>query len=153
MYFTRFGKRIKEARENLGYSQEQFATIVGCEVSVLRFIEDDKASTGKGFIAVLWRISRELGLPLDVLLFEDTNLFDMKLREAQLQALNIIADCGITDSLTLTRRLMEELEHELQMPLAEDLSSTLYFRERGKRFEVTEDRIRDLLSKIRKTSN
>jgi len=66
--YQRIGRRIRQAREALGYSQEELGRLIGCSAAAISYFE---AGLRKVKIEDLQKIARALGKPIDFFLQEE----------------------------------------------------------------------------------
>jgi transcriptional regulator with XRE-family HTH domain len=127
-YTAGIGKRVKDLRESLGLSQEQFASRVDCKVKMLDIIEHEGILHHGGLLPVLERIAQLADCSLDTLLFQDTGLLSVQLSELKLQALRVMSDNEMTNSLAVANDVLAQVEEEFNLAVTEGLQAGREYR-------------------------
>ncbi|MCM1569585.1 MAG: helix-turn-helix transcriptional regulator [Roseburia sp.] len=97
--------RLRKVRENLGFSQEQFAHILGISISAYKKIE---AYENQISLANLKKIYRELNVSVDYILFG--------VRTSQEDLWKAVLNCTETDKMMIFLRLVHYfsiVKHEI----------------------------------------
>lgn len=148
-YISGIGTRIKEARERASLSVGALAREVGCPEAMLQSLEANRYEEAISMFPILERLAVRFGVSLDALMFVDTTLFDVALNQLRMDAIAIIYQRKLTDSLAEVLAVLEMVEHEFDMSYTLG-AEALHYRGRDTGRRIDEDRVRDLLREVRR---
>lgn len=139
------GRRVEQIRIKLGLSQRAFAQRVGCAETMLENLERGSFADGNCIFSILERIAREGNVPTEALLFEDTNLFDLRISQLKVRAWELISRFKLTTSVRLIGKVFDLIEYEHDLAMSERKSTVLAYRDKDQAFQMDESRIRELV--------
>lgn len=146
--FSEFGSRIAQGRERLGLSREEFARRVGCAVDVIELLEANRLDAPTSILAIIDRIAEFLDTTPELLMFSSSTIFEVQLNELRRQSISIIHARKLSNSLEEVVKVLAVIEDDYQEALF-PAQSAKHFRLRGNGLSIDEDRIRDILRRIR----
>jgi transcriptional regulator with XRE-family HTH domain len=150
-YFQGMGERIREARTQRGLTLEQLAQRVGCSEELVTSLESWQFDKALSIFSVLTRMADFFKVPPESLVFQHTSLWDIQLNALRVRAITLMAEHKLTQSLSEAIEVCEQIDHDFDQAMTGH-GSALHYRDQDAACGVDEDRIRDILKRVRNKS-
>lgn len=149
-YLRGLGARVKALRESRSLDRTELARRTGVPEETLAALEDGNWEKPQGFISNVERLARELDVLPEEFLFADTCLIDSTLNGMKLAAFRIMQERRFVESAAEVEQVFSVLEKEYTDAFVASGDDVLAYRKKEQVRRVDEDRVRDILSSIRR---